>query len=75
MRAARLCSQYLGIVKLKSEGKETTEEFKALMARLEKTIETEKEDKARRKRLERTEKEEKFIRSDVNGSKFFEFVR
>ena len=63
------------IVKLKSEGKETTEEFKALMERLEKTIETEKEDKARRKRLERTEKEEKFIRSDTNGSKFFEFVR
>ena len=65
----------MSIVKMKKEGKEDTEEFKNLMRRLERTIEDAKENKARRRRLERSEKEEKFIRSDVNGAKFFEFDR
>ena len=63
------------IVEMKKEGKEESEEFKAVMERLEKTIEASKEEKAKRKRLERSDREERFIRSDVNGAKFFEFVR
>ena len=63
------------IVEMKKEGKEESEEFKAVMERLEKTIEASREEKAKRKRLERSDREERFIRSDVNGAKFFEFVR
>ena len=65
----------MSIVKLKKEGKGETEEFKALMKKLVKTIEAAKENKARRKQAAQGEREEKFIRSDLNGTKFFEFIR
>ena len=45
------------------------------MKKLVKTIEAAKENKARRKQAAQGEREEKFIRSDLNGTKFFEFIR
>ena len=65
----------MSIVKLKKEGKEETEEFNALMKKLVKTIEAAKENKARRRQAAQGEREDMFIRSDLNWTKFFEFIR
>ena len=63
------------LFKLKTEGREDSEDYRKLLARIEKTTEDDLRRKKAHKRKKDQANEEAFVKSDKTGMRFYDFIR